>query len=60
MTTEPFLTPLADDDAERPEVTATPHNTGSEPDVWWGEHGIDGVIWSDGPLCAMPRITRTS
>jgi hypothetical protein len=20
-----------------------------EPDVWWGEDGIDALIWADGP-----------
>ncbi len=25
------------------------------PDVWWGEHGIDGVIWAGIALYVHPR-----
>ncbi len=31
------------------EAQPTPaSDSGPEPDVWWGEHGIDALIWADG------------
>lgn len=35
--------------------------TDFEPDVWWGEHGIDALIWADArPYAEQPVATSTA